>query len=186
MSENSIEFVEATAANMPEWSAWVENLMRVSFPEDERRPFASVVANLRAGNLRIRLARLRPMGEWAGIATCWPMSQCCYLEYTAVSPDMRGRGLFRSIMEDVASLTPLPILFEVEWPTTPEAVRRIAVYEKLGMVALSYRDYVQPAYTKHTQPVPMMLMSNVDDCSWNANYLNAAISEILENLYNDS
>ena len=178
----TFEDVDVTCAG--EWMPWLNDLIHESFPPEERRPAANILEKHSSGAIRLRLAKSTNTQEYAGFYTVWNLHSCMFGEHTAIAPQYRGKGLFQFLFQDMIRLCPnKPFLGEVEWPTTPESKRRVAIFRKLGLQMLSYKDYVQPSYAPEVPQVPLMLMSDWDDAFWTTEKLMAAISEIRKVVY---
>lgn len=167
-----------------EWMPWLDELIRTSFPPAERRQAANIHEKHSSGIMRLRLVKSTDTQEYAGFYTVWNLNSCMFGEHTAIAPQYRGNGLFRVLFHDMIRLCAnKPFLGEVEWPTAPESKRRVAIFRKLGLQMLSYKDYVQPSYAPEVPQVPLMLMSDRDDAFWTTEKLTATIAEIRKVVY---
>lgn len=83
------------------------------------------------------------------------------LEFIAVAPDARSRGVGAALLTDLAALAGGPIVLEVENPDvvpTEEARRRVVFYERLGGTVLpGARSYAMPNLAG-TGTLPMWLI----------------------------
>lgn len=110
-------------------------------------------------------------GKLVGYITLWNFETFVFIEHFAVLKETRGTGCGSRFLKEFASNQQKQIVLEVELPETEVAVSRIRFYEHLGFVVNKY-PYAQPSYHKHTQPVPMHVMTyqtelsqtEFDDC----------------------
>lgn len=135
----------------------IYRLLEASFPSDELREKADFLS-LRENDLFHALI-LKEEGKIAGFAGVWLFSGTGYIEYLAVSPTLRNRGLGKAMLEEIFSLFPEPFILEAE----PEemggmAPRRIGFYRRLGFQVNSF-SYLQPAYSKKKKPLPLSILS---------------------------
>jgi len=134
------------------------NLYSLAFPVEERCTWAGLEYMLTYERLFLSNVLVKD-DKFAGLFNYWTFDRFYYIEHMAVAPIMRGEGIGTEAMEIFKSQTKLPIVFEVEMPTNPTAIRRINFYEKLGFTVLSH-NYAQPPYEEDKFLVPMQLMSN--------------------------
>jgi len=134
------------------------NLYSLAFPIAERRTWAGLEYVLIYEN-RFCANVLVKDDKFAGLFNYWTFNRFNFIEHIAVSPNMRGHGIGTEAMNFFKTQSKLPIVFEVEMPTNPTAIRRINFYEKLGFTVLSH-NYAQPPYEGDDFLLPMQLMSN--------------------------
>lgn len=134
---------------------FVETLMHSSFPPDERREDINQRYNVDC-NEKMRCLLLKDGDVNVGFFTIWSLSGICYVEHFAIAENLRQRGYGTQSLA-LLTLTSTLIL-EVELPSTEEAIKRIAFYERNGF-KLSSRPYIQPAYSPEKQSLPMALMT---------------------------
>lgn len=154
-------FVEVNAGS----AALLEEIKGVyfsSFPEDERRPWNSMMSMLEN---RFPFFKMKAMvtaeGSLLGFYTEWTLPGSIYIEHFAVKSAVRGKGTGGKIIDHiVSSAGGRPVVVEVELPDTGEqAVRRIAFYERHGFEAMHDFPYFQPPYRPDLPEVPLMLMT---------------------------
>ncbi len=127
-----------------------------AFPEDERRPVDELHALL-AGEPSFVAWAIKDAGEFVGFVTYWDFDACRYVEHFAISSSCRGHGYGGEVIEEVKRTTALPVILEVEPPSTEQARRRVAFYQRHGF-ALSDYPYAQPSYRSDGKTFPMRLM----------------------------
>lgn len=127
-----------------------------AFPESEHRSQEEHLALL--SHPRYELNPILCEGSVAGYWSLWKLDTFSFIEHIAVDSAYRGRGLGTQVFQELFSVLKGPLILEVERPVTPEAERRIAFYERLGLHLNRY-PYVQPALQTGQPPVPMHLMS---------------------------
>jgi GNAT superfamily N-acetyltransferase len=135
-------------------------IYETSFPADERRHFADVI-RIAATESAFR-AEIYTEGDVAlGFILYWRFPVFIYAEHFAVSENVRGKGLGRSLFSRFLKQACLPVVLEVEKPEDATSIRRIRFYESLGM-KLSTAPYLQPPYSADKHPVSLLLMSYGD------------------------
>lgn len=135
-----------------------------SFPENERRSIAGVERQIDSNNeynFFVVLENDFPVG----MAVVWVVEhRFIFIEHLAIAENRRSAGIGSKAMKLLADKSPFPIILEVE-KHLPEMTeeqslnceRRLRFYTKLGF-RLCEKEYTQPPYSKHLQPVPMNLM----------------------------
>lgn len=131
-------------------------IMEQSFPRDERRPQAAQKALFDNGKFSAYV--MCDNDGIIGFVTTWQLVGFAFVEHLAVSPDHRNLGLGAKILSELSTSQNARLCLEVEPPQTDIARRRIAFYERNGFY-LNHFDYVQPAYTKQRNPVPLLIMT---------------------------
>lgn len=96
--------------------------------------------------------------ELVGLFGVWQLAGFRFIEHFAVSPQARGKGVGKIILEEVIHAWAQPILLEVEPPFSETNQRRIAFYERAGF-CLNLLEYHQPPYSRDKPWVPLHLMS---------------------------
>jgi GNAT superfamily N-acetyltransferase len=142
-----------------------------AFPAWQRQPFDDLIAREAAGQAILVVAVCD--GEPLGLAVASSLGSVnwSFVEYFAVAPNHRGRGigewLWRAMGQDLA-LRGLPrrIVLEVDDPArtpagTPErrqCDRRLRFYERQGMRCLPVSDYAIPRMDGIAGSDPMLLL----------------------------
>lgn len=135
----------------------VFDIMEQSFPEAEYREY-SEQKKLLAEPRYCLLTEENEQNEVIGFLAGWEFESFRYVENVAVSPDIRGGGIGKTLMERYMKASDKPIILEVECPDDELKQRRIRFYERLGFNLLDYA-YVQPALRTGQQPLPLQIMS---------------------------
>lgn len=132
-----------------------------SFPEDERREWADIIARIKAQDPFFSFYLIEADNECAGFVTTWQLPGAMYIEHFAVFPEKRSSGIGADVLAEIISVAgQQPVVLEVELPqTSPEAVRRIAFYQRNGFSAMDDFPYFQPPYRPGGESVPLMLMT---------------------------
>ena len=139
--------------------SFVESLLQTSFPEVERRDNADqreVTDNNTLFTPYIITDNDRPDVN-IGLITIWSFGDFCYVEHLATSPEVRNHGYGARIMEALKEKVNCTIVLEVEKPEDEMSIRRIKFYERCGF-KLCYKDYIQPAYRKGGETIPLYIM----------------------------
>jgi hypothetical protein len=120
--------------------AW--KIYEYSFPSDERRNIEQQKKTNQKKGYNYRI--IKDEHKVIGLIATWDFEDFSFIEHIA-------------IMKEHCKKNPNTIL-EVERPENQEAINRIKFYEKLGFKLNKY-DYIQPAYDKDKESVPLFIMS---------------------------
>lgn len=145
--------------------AQVRAIYEEAFPVEERRDFDQICLLIES-NPNFNCMGIFNGDKLVGLLTYWALktespfafSEFAFGEHLAIDASMRGQSIGSLVLEKFAEMAQLPILLEVEHPTTEQAIQRIRFYEKSGF-KLWELDYVQPPYGDNLPPVPLYLMS---------------------------
>lgn len=146
----------------------IKDLYISSFPEEERREWADIEKRIDCGDPVFSFYVLKHESENVGFITFWRLPGALYCEHFAIFHRFRGKGYGRQVVGkaiDMAdSVSPsgrAAFILEVELPeTSDDARRRVAFYERCGMISLDTFPYWQPPYRAGLPEVPMMLMAS--------------------------
>ena len=133
-------------------------LYNEAFPAVERRSWAGLEHELKFEK-RFCAHALMQDCKFAGLFNYWTFDTFYYIEHLAILPDFQGHKIGTEAIKIYKTQTKLPIIFEVEMPTTPDSIRRINFYEKQGFHVVSHK-YAQPPYHSDGFLIPMELMTN--------------------------
>jgi GNAT superfamily N-acetyltransferase len=157
---SSIEFEEAM-------KIYVE-----SFPENERRPIATIKKMLESGESRLMVGERE--NEIVFMALLYPLKGTPFLlgDYLATAEDHRstgiGRAFLRHILDEMKDLQCNFFLIEIENPYLNEdetKMRRLKFYKRLGMKELMDVKYFLPPF-QGTEPTEMILLVfSVENCN---------------------
>ena len=133
----------------------VYNIMEDSFPSNEIRSYIGQLNLLQ--NPDYSLFVKEQNGEIVGFIATWDLGDFTFVEHFAVSEKHRGKGLGSEILSKIKDMSD-PLVLEVEPPTDLKTRKRIAFYEKNGLI---YHDfyYVQPAMENGKDEVELKIMS---------------------------
>lgn len=151
---------------------FIEGLLHQSFPIAERRDDAEQRNN--ADHNPLFYCFLIEDNDEAnenhpiGFITLWKLNGFYYAEHLATSPEVRNKGYGKRIMDELKKqFADLPIILEVERPEDEMSKRRIGFYQRCGF-SLCTQDYIQPAYRKGGEELPLYLMyigkEEIDTC----------------------
>ena len=129
--------------------------MEDSFPSNEIRSYIGQLNLLQ--NPDYSLFVKEQNGEIVGFIATWDLGDFTFVEHFAVSEKHRGKGLGSEILSKIKDMSD-PLVLEVEPPTDLKTRKRIAFYEKNGLI---YHDfyYVQPAMENGKDEVELKIMS---------------------------
>jgi len=130
-----------------------------SFPECERRPldwFDWLLENEPRFHCVV-------YGRGDALLCYWELESAgapfAYVEYLAVNPKIRGKGVGTKVMNEFLKLMKgVPVLLEVELPVCQQTKRRVAFYERLGLTLIP-DYYVQPSYGVMPGPEMKLMVS---------------------------
>lgn len=88
----------------------------------------------------------------------WNFDNFAFGEHLAVREDLRGNGLGASIVKDLLSKNET-LIIEVEEPDSEINKRRIAFYERNGLIMHDF-TYFQPPYSPDCIAVPLKIMAS--------------------------
>jgi len=120
----------------------VKSLYRSAFPASEKKPFALMRKKAKEGSMEI-MAMETEEGEFAGLAITILHKDLVLLDYFAVAPAMRGRGIGSAALQRLFARYPgRRFLLEIESTRAREAgdyaVKRKHFYLANGMNAMDY------------------------------------------------
>ncbi|MFV0419908.1 MAG: GNAT family N-acetyltransferase [Dysgonomonas sp.] len=161
--------------------AFVENLYIESFPLSERRP-VNAMLDLYKNNPSFLITVTIEDNQLVGFLTYWNLGEFIFAEHFAISPEFRNGGYGRKVMDLFLENITVPIILEVELPTTILSERRIGFYQRIGFKLWENVQYQQPAYLETTGPIPMKLMTYRDlDVEKNLTDIRSKIYSIVYN-----
>jgi GNAT superfamily N-acetyltransferase len=172
-----------------------EEAMRIyvaSFPENERRPVASIKAMLERGEIRLKAGLVDDRVVF--IALMYHLKGTPYVlgDYLATAEEYRGRGIGKQLLENVFSIMSDiqfdHFLIQVENPYLDDdemKMRRVEFYKSLGMKELKGIRYILPPL-QGTMPSEMILMvlSREDRDHLNGDVIRDIITQIFGDLDN--
>ena len=135
---------------------FVEALLVMAFPREERREMADLCSVVDSSPA-FHCCLICDDDVAVGLITYWELEAFCFVEHFAILPELRGRGYGSAVMEYMREVMRCPIVLEAEHPVTEMARRRIAFYERLGVVRWRH-EYWQPPYRVGDGLFPLCLM----------------------------
>ena len=137
----------------------IYSIMKSSFPQDERRPYAKQKALLDLACYHIYARLDHSNMHIEGFAAIWDIPSLCFIEHFAVNPLYRNQGLGSAMLQELMKHQTKPICLEVELPESELAIHRIHFYERNGLYLNTY-PYVQPPLSSKQQAIPLYLMTS--------------------------
>lgn len=134
--------------------AW--NLYKKSFPPEERRQLRTQKKIM--NNPLYHFEIITDKGNFIGFILWWGFKDVRYIEHLATSPGLRGKGYGLRVLQNFIPKSDIPVLLEVEHPTSEINKRRIGFYQRIGF-ALNEHPYKHPPYKKGGDYVSLMLMT---------------------------
>ncbi len=136
------------------------SIMEYSFPATERGSEAFHYSEYKRPEFRCM--SYEPQGVPAGFLNYYDMEDAAtiFVEHFAMEPSLRGRGTGSDMLRcflDYASDS--LVVLEVEPPEGDMEKRRIAFYQRIGLI-LNPGEYFQPEFYGKSPAIPLMLMTN--------------------------
>ena len=141
----------------------VADLYRTAFPASERKPVAFLAAAIRRNDYALYAAMTQAAPIGLAITYRGQGGDFILLEYMAIAPCERGKGLGGQVFRALAEQCMPPMLLEVEserpdMPGAEERRRRLDFYRRLGCRRIAGLDYRMPRLGGAAPPPPMVLM----------------------------
>ncbi len=131
-----------------------------AFPPEERRPWPQLLERAFDNSDSFILYAIMDGEIVAGLVTVWHLRSARYIEHFAIEPEYRGNGAGTAVLAMLVSMSPQPLLLEVEPAHTGDtARRRIGFYRRNGFTDHPDFNYIQPPYAPGLPPVPLTLMT---------------------------
>ncbi|WP_034234380.1 GNAT family N-acetyltransferase [Arenibacter certesii] len=134
--------------------AW--QLYESSFPQEERRTLE--VQEKIMQNAEYNFEVVFSGDRMLGFILWWGFKDVVFVEHFATSPELRGQGYGKIILQEFLKRGKRPVILEVELPEPGIKERRIGFYERLGFT-LNTHQYVQPPMQKGCGALTLYLMS---------------------------
>lgn len=140
--------IQEKSENLADFAA----IYKEAFPKAERKDLNMLMQ----GPAENRLYSLE--GQNCAMLSLYPFKQNtgAIVEYLAVAPSMRSRGIGRTVMEQLKEEFQSLVL-EVEVPENPVSQRRLGFYKRLGFTVQS-KDYWMPDLAQGGERVPLWLL----------------------------
>lgn len=125
----------------------IRHLYRKSFPRAERKPFSVILQKQKEGSVEI-LASESWRKDLLGFAVTALHKDLVLVDYLAVAPLCRGRGIGSQMLKDLKEYYPdKRILLEIEDPeeksdNRAERIRRRTFYEKNGFTEAGFKVWL--------------------------------------------
>lgn len=132
------------------------SLLESSFPVTELRNKEAQRALLKEE--AYMLYGVRKNGRFAAVFAVWEIDEFLFIEYFAVKEEERNGGCGGALLDTLLRQKNRPVVLEVEEPTDALTRRRIAFYERHGLVYNPY-FYLQPPLRKGDAFLPLKLMT---------------------------
>lgn len=119
----------------------IYELYCASFPRMERKPFSRICRNCRNGKMEMWV--IKEHTEFLGFFVCAVYEEMVLIDYFAVMPSKRGRGVGSQALKLLADIYPEQYIFlEIE-PENEKASNALREYEeKNSICAVAFRKQV--------------------------------------------
>lgn len=153
-----------------------------SFPKNEIRNFDLLLEMVGRKELDFFIIySIEKETKPIGIVSLWRFKEFLFIEHFAIEKSLRNKGYGSKVITKIIQDNSLPILIEIEPPTTQKALKRIEFYKRLNFSLLDFH-YIQPAYSEAQKPIELKLM--VSSKKWfNSRNTQKAIREIYKKVY---
>lgn len=104
----------------------IKSLYRASFPRAERKPFARICRNCRKGKMEIWV--IKENTTFLGFLICALCENLLLIDYFAVSPAHRGKGIGTKAIKFLSTIYPKHFIFleiELKNPKAKNAMQRM-------------------------------------------------------------
>jgi len=124
----------------------LKKLYQTAFPRSEKKPYLLIERKCREGSME-RMA-IEEDGQFLGLAITILHKDIVLLDYFAVSPESRGKGIGSAILKELTVRYPgKRILLEIEDPEEPcknreDRLRRKAFYLRNGLTVQNYKVWL--------------------------------------------
>lgn len=135
-----------------------------SFPPDERRDWNELLELTR--HPHFNLYCIIHSNVPVGLITLWEWPEFTFIEHFAIDNVFQGKGIGSKVMNHLKQEASAKIILETEEPSTYDAKRRIAFYNRFGFNVCG-EEYYQPPYSLDKKAVKMLLMSYPDTIAKN-------------------
>lgn len=136
----------------------IYEIMEMSFPVDEHRPYEEQKALLKRPEYEIYTFSQDETVEIQGFLAVWEFDKIIFIEHFAVDPCYRNAGLGSCMLDSLEKTTGKRLCLEVEPPEEELTKRRVGFYKRNGFFLNKY-PYVQPALSIGQGEVPLMIMT---------------------------
>lgn len=134
---------------------WAVEQLSVSFPPCERRDDDMQRAVMTHPDYR--LCAITDDGVPVGVVGYFDAPEFVYFENFCVSPDKRNGGYGSKALQILTSCNK-PFILEIEPPEDELTRRRLAFYQRNGMVVNPY-PHIQPHYRRDDPDLPLIVLS---------------------------
>ncbi len=107
---------------------------------------------------------VRKDGDFAAVFATWEIDDFLYIEHFAVKEAYRNGGYGGFLLDTLLEEKGKPMVLEVEEPEDELTRRRIAFYERHGLM-YNVHFYLQPPMRKDTDFVPLKFMTKPEKIS---------------------
>lgn len=137
----------------------IYDLMKLSFPTNERRTYAEQKALLNTPQYSIAIVPGSDAQDLGAFLAFWTFDNLIFIEHFAVNPLSRNNGLGSAMLQEFIRQQTCMVCLEVELPENDLAKRRIRFYERNGFFLNEY-PYVQPSLSDGRSPMPLLIMTS--------------------------
>lgn len=154
INDETIQLIRLT--DSLELSHELRTIYEEAFPLDERREWAQFTELL--ANPDFFLEAIHLQKKLVGILTTWNLHDFKFIEHFAIRDSERGKGFGTQVVNQLLAESSVPVILEVDEPSTETAQKRIHFYEHFNF-SVCKREYFQPPYSADKNKVKMLLMS---------------------------
>lgn len=141
---------------LKEFDAFYNILLR-NFPSKEIKDYDYMKETFINGSYRV--LTLREDDKLTGILSYYQELEFAFIDYFAIDGNQKGKGLGSEMLNYFFNLVNKQVILEVEYPENEQSCRRIAFYERNGLVLNDQYDYYVPPVRNLKKPLYFHLMS---------------------------
>lgn len=149
----------ALDTNNKEDLQFVIELYQASFPPSERRSIdqlIQIIEDLENFTILVVTEHTKKIG----FISTWTFENFTFLEHFAISSKSRNGGYGKKVLEILKQNQTLPLIGEIELPSSSEfAARREKFYKRLNFKIWYNIKYSQPNFIESQEAIPMLLIS---------------------------
>jgi GNAT superfamily N-acetyltransferase len=185
-----VEFLEVLDTSSEEFEKAMD-IYIASFPENERRPVATIEMEMKSGISRLIIGRMED--RVVLMALLHPINDTSFVlgDYMAIDEEYRGMGIGAAFLNNIFSILDDIefdyLLGEIESPYLEEdelKARRVEFFRRLGMKELKDVRYILPPLqgTLPTEMILMVLCKTEADCLGGAE-IKDILRRVFRNIY---
>ena len=115
------------------------NIILNNFPRKEIKDYEYMKDTFKKGAFKV--LTLINNNKMIGILSYYLSNEFVFIDYFAIDGDHKGKGLGSKMLKYFIAMVDVMVILEVEYPEDEQSIRRIAFYQKCGLVLNDQYDY---------------------------------------------